>query len=156
MSDTNTSLQAVSLFKRLMVILYDLLLLTAVLFTAGVVVASILTFTLNDGNAITESHRFYITTQFIIISVLLFAGLFFFGWFWTHKGQTLGMKTWRVQLISTDEDAIDWNKMTIRYLVAIVSWGVFGLGFIWSLFDKEKRTWHDIASATKLVQLPKE
>ena len=156
MSDTNTSLQAVSLFKRLMVILYDLLLLTAVLFTAGVVVASILTFTLNDGNAITESHRFYITTQFIIISVLLFAGLFFFGWFWTLKGQTLGMKTWRVQLISTDEDAIDWNKMTIRYLVAIVSWGVFGLGFIWSLFDKEKRTWHDIASATKLVQLPKE
>jgi uncharacterized RDD family membrane protein YckC len=30
-----------------------------------------------------------------------------------------------------------------------------GLGFIWSLFDKQKRSWHDIYSDTQLVQVPK-
>jgi len=31
-----------------------------------------------------------------------------------------------------------------------------GLGFIWSLFDKQKRSWHDIYSDTQLVRIPKQ
>jgi uncharacterized RDD family membrane protein YckC len=39
-----------------------------------------------------------------------------------------------------------------RYAVATVSLAAFGLGFLWSLFDRERRTWHDLASHTKLVR----
>ncbi len=38
--------------------------------------------------------------------------------------------------------------MLLRFMVAIASWLCAGLGFFWSLFDKQKRTWHDIYSNT--------
>jgi len=155
MSDENTLNQPIGFFKRLVVIIYDLLLLTALLFTVGVMVAGIMTFALNDGNAITEDHNFYFASQLIILIILLCTSFLFFSWFWMHGGQTLGMKTWRVQLISMDGTQIDWRKSAIRFIGAIISWLVFGLGFFWSLFDKDKRTWHDMLSATKLIQLPK-
>jgi len=155
MSDENTLNQPIGFFKRLVVIIYDLLLLTALLFTVGVMVAGIMTFALNDGNAITEDHNFYFASQLIILIILLCTSFLFFSWFWMHGGQTLGMKTWRVQLISIDGTQIDWRKSAIRFIGAIISWLVFGLGFFWSLFDKDKRTWHDMLSATKLIQLPK-
>ena len=30
-----------------------------------------------------------------------------------------------------------------------------GLGYLWCLFDRDKRYWHDILSGTRLVLLPK-
>ena len=155
MNSEITQNHPVGLFKRLLVIVYDLLLLTALLFTVGVLVAGIMTFAFNNGNAITEQHAFYFTSQLIILIILICTGFLFYSWFWMHGGQTLGMKTWRVQLISVDGDQIDWKKSAIRFIGAIISWAVLGLGFLWSLFDEQKRTWHDLLSATKLIQLPK-
>jgi uncharacterized RDD family membrane protein YckC len=155
MSDENALNQPVGFFKRILVIIYDLLLLIALLFAVGVLVAGVITFVLNKGNAITAEHDFYFAFRVIILSSLIFASFLFFGWFWTHKGQTLGMKTWHVRLISTDGSPIDWEKVSIRYITAIISWSVFGLGFLWALVDKDKRAWHDIFSATKLIQLEK-
>ena len=154
MCDINTDYPPVGFFKRLIVIVYDLLLLTALLFSVGVVVAGIMTFALNNGNAITDAHPFYFASQLIILAVLVFSGFLFYRWFWTHGGQTLGMKTWKVQLVSADGHQINSRKAALRYSGAIISLAVFGLGFIWSIFDKQKRTWHDMLSATRLVQLP--
>ncbi|HEX4894861.1 MAG TPA: RDD family protein [Solimonas sp.] len=51
-------------------------------------------------------------------------GLVFFGWFWTHGGQTLGMRAWRLRLrTSTDRD-IGWLAALGRYAAMIVCWGV--------------------------------
>jgi len=155
MNESILKYPSVTLVKRLLAIIYDLLLLTALLFAVGVLTAGILTFAVNEGNAITEEHPFYFASQIIILSVLLCAGYLFFGWFWTHGGQTLGMKTWRIQLITTNNENISWKQAAIRFLVAIVSWLILGMGFLWSLFDKEKRTWHDMLSDTKLIQLSK-
>ena len=155
MNENTSKYPPVTLVKRLFAIAYDLLLLTALLFAVGVLVAGIMTFAVNEGNAITDEHPFYLTSQLIILSVLLFAGYLFFGWFWVHGGQTLGMKTWRIQLTTINNENISWKQAAIRFLVAIVSWLIVGMGFIWSLFDKEKRTWHDMLSDTKLIQLPK-
>ena len=30
-----------------------------------------------------------------------------------------------------------------------------GLGFAWALVDRERRTWHDIASGTVMVRMPR-
>jgi uncharacterized RDD family membrane protein YckC len=40
----------------------------------------------------------------------------------------------------------------LRFLVSLVSAGLAGLGFLWSLLDAGKRTWHDILSGTRLVR----
>jgi uncharacterized RDD family membrane protein YckC len=42
----------------------------------------------------------------------------------------------------------------LRFVVSIASW-LCGAGFFWSLFDKQKRSWHDIYSDTRVVRIPK-
>lgn len=141
--------QSASLFKRFAAIIYDLFLLAALLF-----IAEILPVSLNHGVAISEASGVFIY-YFVHPMYLLLVCFVFFGWFWTHGGQTLGMKTWRLQLQTLDGGNISWSVAGVRFLAAIVSWMVFGLGFIWSLFDSRKRTWHDMMSGTMLIQLEK-
>ena len=139
----------VSLFKRLMAIIYDLFLLAAVLF-----ISEIVPVVLNHGDAISKQNGpliFY----FLHPVYLLLISYVFLGWFWVHGGQTLGMKTWRIQLKTSTGENLNWQMAATRFIVAIISWCVLGLGFFWSLFDERKRTWHDIASGTVMVQLAK-
>lgn len=74
----------------------------------------------------------------------------FFGWFWTHGGQTLGMRAWRLQLVRADGRAINWPMAMMRFAVAIPSWLIGGLGMIWCLLDGRGRCWQDIASGTEM------
>ncbi len=145
----------VSLLKRLLAIIYDLFLLIAVFFAVGIPLSILTTFIFNAGNAITEEHRFYLLNQVIILGSLFIASVFFYGWFWTHGGQTLGMKTWRIMLISNNAQRISWKQAIQRYFAAILSWLVLGMGFLLSLLDDKKRCWHDMLSGTSLVQLEK-
>lgn len=133
-----------SLFKRLAAIGYDLFLLVALLFIATAVILP-----LNQGEAISSDSNFF-TVYLIYLFIVSFL---FFGWFWTHGGQTLGMKTWHIQLVSTNNQAVTWQQALIRYLVAIISWALIGLGFVWSLLNVKKATWHDILSNTILIDI---
>ncbi|HSC85390.1 MAG TPA: RDD family protein [Pseudomonas sp.] len=91
-----------------------------------------------------------------LLSTLLVMGLFaFFAKFWTHNGQTLGMQVWGVRIQNRDGTAISLWQALLRFMVAIASWLCLGLGFLWLLWDKDKRTWHDIYSDSRAVQLPK-
>ncbi|MBT8768192.1 RDD family protein [Metapseudomonas boanensis] len=91
-----------------------------------------------------------------VLATLVFFSLFaFFAKFWTHTGQTLGMQVWGIRVQNKDGTAISLWQATLRFVVAIGSWLCLGLGFLWSLWDKEKRTWHDLYSESQVVQLPK-
>ncbi len=131
------------LLRRLAAILYDGLLLLAVLFIAG---ALALSFT--GGEAVKAGNPLFTT-------YLFFVSFFFFAWFWTHGGQTLGMRAWRLRVQQRNGDPITLWQALLRFLVAIPSWLLLGLGFLWSLLDKEKMTWHDRYSMTVMVVLPK-
>jgi uncharacterized RDD family membrane protein YckC len=131
------------LMRRLMVVSYDLFLLIAILFIATAVFNA-----LNHGKAIDPSNPYY----FFYVFCLLAISFFYYGWFWTRGGQTLGMKTWKIKLQSCNQTHnVSWQQVSIRAFVALVSAGIFGLGFAWSLIDKKKRTWHDIASKTEII-----
>ena len=145
----------VHLLKRLFAILYDLLLLISLLLIVGGVLSTLAINYFNNGQAITEIHPAYRLYQIIILSSFFLLSFMFFGWFWTHGGQTLGMRTWRIQLITESGVDISWKIAFVRYLAAYVSILLFGLGFLWSLGDPEKRTWHDILSDTRLIKLNK-
>ncbi|MES2819341.1 MAG: RDD family protein [Pseudomonadota bacterium] len=91
-----------------------------------------------------------------LLSTLLFMSLFgFFAKFWTHGGQTLGMQVWNIRVQNADGSVISLWQALLRFLVAIPSWLCLGLGFLWMLWDEDKRTWHDRYSDSRVVQLPK-
>jgi len=145
----------VSLFKRLISIIYDQFLVIAVFMLAGIVVNTLTTFILNGGNAITEEHAYYVLNQFLLLLTFFIVSFGFYTWFWTHGGQTLGMKTWSLLLLTDKGTTINMKQATKRYFGALLSWALLGLGFIWSLFDEKKRCWHDFFSESYLVQLEK-
>jgi uncharacterized RDD family membrane protein YckC len=126
------------LLRHLAAIIYDLLLLVAVLFFAT---AILLPF--NGGEAF--SHQ-----QITYPLYLLTVSFCFYGWFWTHGGQTLGLKSWKIRLLNDSYQFISWRQAFIRFFVSMLSWGILGFGFLWPLVDKNQRSWHDIASKTGL------
>lgn len=127
-----------SLFRRTAVIIYDLLLLLALLFLAT---ALLLPF--NNGEA-------FLPNQYFFSIYLLAISFIFYGWFWTHGGQTPGMKAWRIKLQTFNQTPITWKHAYKRFFMAIVSWLFFGLGFLWLLIDKQRYTWYDRFSKTRL------
>jgi uncharacterized RDD family membrane protein YckC len=130
------------LFRRLFAIFYDCILLIAILMVVfGIATA------LNQGTAIESSDPAN------SMMVLIFFGMvyLYFTWFWVHGGQTLGMKTWKLKLLSADSSVIDWKTATIRFISALFSWALCGLGFLWSLFNRKKQCWHDLTSKTVLI-----
>lgn len=91
-----------------------------------------------------------------LLSTLLLLSLFgFFAKFWTHNGQTLGMQVWGIRVQNADGTAISVWQALLRFLVAILSWLALGLGYLWIVFDKQKRSWHDLYSDSLVVRLPK-
>jgi len=79
----------------------------------------------------------------------------FYCYFWINNGQTLPMQTWRVKVRNAHGENISYQQGFIRITVAMLSLGCLGLGYLWVLIDKEKRSWHDIASNTHLSLEPK-
>jgi len=144
-AQTSIALQpGVGLIRRLFAIFYDCFLLIAILFViSGIATA------LNQGTAVEPGDTLYPLMVLIIFSI----NYLYFAWFWTHGGQTLGMKTWKIQLRSIDNGKIDNKTAVIRFISALFSWGFAGLGFLWALVDKQNRCWHDLSSKTILVDL---
>ena len=134
----------VGLFRRLFAISYDCFLIAAILFiTAG------LTTLLNGGDAVEPGQPLY---PLLVISLAAMTYLYF-TWFWVNGGQTLGMKTWKIGLKHTDGGRFSWTLASIRFFTAVLSWACCGLGFLWSLLDKQRRCWHDIYSRSVLLDL---
>jgi len=127
---------------RLLAMVYDSLLVVAALFVAT---AAVLPFT--HGNAIAPHDWGY-------RAYLLGVWYLFFGWFWTHGGQTLGMRAWRLRVERTDGTGLNWILVLSRLLGATLSAGCLGLGYAWPLIDPQRRTWHDIWTGTRVVRLP--
>lgn len=125
--------------RRLAALIYDLFLLIALLFLAT---ALLLPFT--AGEAVSAQKTFIYR---IYLTVISFS---FYGWFWTHGGQTPGLRAWKIKVLTLDQKSISWKQALLRFATAIVSWGFFGLGFFWILIDKNRRSWHDHLSKTAL------
>lgn len=153
-------MQSIGLFKRLIVMTYDALLLVAVAFFTSAVLMALFqwlapsTFFVSSAG---ESKLMELSDlgrnvgMLIVCLNCLVVSFLFYGWFWTHGGQTLGMKAWNLYLIKPDGKFIDWQLAAVRYALALVSWAAFGLGFTWVLLNKRKLTWHDMLSNTQIV-----
>ncbi len=126
--------------RRLACMVYELMLLLAVLFVSGFVVVGLLP----DTPTLVSRGL----TQFYL---MLVAGLYL-TWFWRRGGQTLAMKTWRVRLVRADGGLIDARTAWQRYLFAVIGLVLFGFGFWWALWDRDRQFLHDRLAGTRLVR----
>ncbi len=137
------------LLRRVAAMLYDGLLILALLFVAMAMVVIPMGIILGWENFDTASLRH----NPLYIAYLLAVPLLFLTWFWTHGGQTLGMRAWRLRVVRADGGALTLRDGLVRYLAALLSWAALGLGFLWVLVDRERLAWHDRLSGTRLVKI---
>ena len=135
-----STLPSAGLLRQLAAMIYDSLLIFAVLLFAILVPVMI-----NGGEAIEWNVwllRFY----------LLLTVFFYYAWFWQKSGQTLGMRAWRIRVINEHGANPTFGVSFVRFAFALLSWACFGLGYLWRLF--KPFTWHDRLSGTRVVLLP--
>lgn len=141
------------LLRRLLAILYDSLLLLGVAFAYGVIITIIRVSIMGeDAEGFIELPVILHLASWLVLWLLL-AGYYVLCW--TKRGQTLGMKTWRLKLETNDGRYIDQHEAWLRCVLALVSAAPLGLGYFWCLFNKQKGCWHDAWTNTRVIVEPK-
>jgi len=98
----------------------------------------------------------------------------YFVWFWSRRGQTLAMQTWRIRVVTVAGAPLSQRRALARYLACCIAWfalptalaaglhwpprtGLLALG-VWfcvypllALFARDRQFWHDRACGTRLV-----
>jgi uncharacterized RDD family membrane protein YckC len=135
--------QPASLLRRIGAILYDSILMIALLFLATIPFLAA-----SSDEAVepeTLAHQ-------LVLAAVIYA---FLVGFWCKRGSTLGMLAWGLRVESDDGGLPSIGQASIRFFASILSWLPAGLGFLWQLWDKEELTWHDKLSKTRLMHYPK-
>lgn len=160
-----------SLLKRLLAAFYDGILILATAFFAT---ALTLPFTKGE---VAANNNIYMSLYLLGVIYI------FYGWFWTHGGQTLGMRVWKQQLVSDDGNPVNWKQTFIRVFTGLPAWCLFliGLllwmvpdkielsgwivhipiwlfsvtGFLWVLLNSRSNNWRDKLSGTHIILVEK-
>ncbi len=142
------------LIRRLLALFYDLWpslalwMLTAVPFV-------LLDVALNGGN---DRHNI---APYSLLGWLLWLGCWavtglYATFSWKRGGQTLGMRPWRLRLQTATGQPPTEAMLWKRYVAGTLSLLCGGRGFWWAWFDRDRLTWHDRFSGTRLIRLNKQ
>lgn len=127
------------LLRRLACLLYESLLLFALLVVASFPVMPLVQALPAPGSRL--------VFQIYLLAVM---GVYFV-WCWRHGGQTLAMKTWRVQLVTVSGERLGLGRAWLRYGLAGLGLAGLGLGFFWALWDRDRQFLHDRLLGTRLM-----
>jgi uncharacterized RDD family membrane protein YckC len=139
-----TVAEPAGLLRRLAALLYDCLVIVALWFTAAVPFVWL-------ANGSPRAPLTRVAFQLYLLAI----AFGFFGWFWVHGGQTLGMRAWRLKLVDARGQAVTWAVAARRFLAAIPSLLCAGIGLLWIMHDRDRRAWHDRLSGTWVIVVPK-
>lgn len=143
------------LARRLGALLYEVLVLAAVLLLAAYVVSALV-----PGASSGWARRFF---QLALFSV----GGLYFGWSWSKGRRTLPMKTWHLALQTVAGGPLGWGDALRRYFFAWMSpllalggylvlgvWGLLAaaLPYLWALLDRDHQFLHDRLAGTRIVR----
>lgn len=125
--------------RRLLSLVYEILLLIAVALFAGGTAAALA--------QITNPAYARPLTQMIGIA----ACAAYFAWQWQHSGQTLPMKTWRMRLETVDGMRVAAPQALLRAALATAGYLLLGISVIWAFIDRDRQFLHDRLAGTRLV-----
>jgi len=153
----STSLPPAGFFRRIGALIYDSLIIMAILMIAGGIVVAIMEALVaagimsygqyQDASNLLTHHPVW---NPVYTLYLAFVWIYFFVYFWTKAGQTLGMRAWKMVVQNKNGLAITKTQALIRLATS-----VFGLGNLAVLIDPQKRSFQDMWANTEVVVLPK-
>ncbi|PNK60413.1 RDD family protein [Psychrobacter sp. FDAARGOS_221] len=164
---------------RMIAIVYDGMLILALLFLVGTVLTVIGTMlTMETGVTSDQAQtlpRWY--QNLVLTPAFILTLIGFYGLFWRRAGQTLGMQTWRLKTVDSNGQLLTWMLSIKRILAACVvpvmcgligyllhgsRWAMllsafFGLIFNYAfcLFNSRGLAVHDMLSSTVTLKMPK-
>lgn len=93
--------------RRLAALMYEAVLLFGVVFIAGYLFSTL-----------TQQRNGLVHHNWLAAWIGLVVGAYFV-WFWTHGGQTLPMKTWRLRVVDARDGArLSVSRAVLRYVLA--------------------------------------
>ena len=108
------SLPPARLPRRLAAVVYDGLLLVGVLIAATGLAMGVIALASGSGESVKAggslTHNPFFQTYLLLVCFL------FYGGFWVHGGQTLGLRAWRLRLQRRDGGNIRWQQALLRFL----------------------------------------
>ena len=129
-------------FRRIFSLVYDSLAIVGIIFTFTLLLVLI------NGGAPENGSLVDLLQLFITI----FSGPLFYTYFWIkNDGQTLGMQSWKIKLIS--EEILTVRICLLRCAFSTFSFLFFGIGYAYILFNKDNRSLADMATKTRIVRL---
>ncbi|ODV28126.1 MAG: transporter [Rhodanobacter sp. 68-29] len=153
------------LWRRLAALLYDLLIVVAIVMVVGLLCQLATGGRLIETGAHAVVPLWYQVLQGVVVAAYFVAS-------WRRGGQTLGMRPWRIRVSRDDGGAISLQQAVIRVLVAAAPllllalepaiglratlWAVLGAWVLWlavALFDPRRRALHDLAAGTELRRI---
>lgn len=141
------ALPSASLWRRLVALLYDGLLLLAIAFAYAATLLAIQVQLLGYSEAAPMGWR--------ALLGLWFCASLYYVWCWRRSGQTLGMKTWRLRLQQADGGPPTRRRAWLRCALAPLSL-VSVVGYLWCLWSRSGDCLHDRWSGTRMVLLPRQ
>ncbi|MGA9991540.1 MAG: RDD family protein [Thiobacillaceae bacterium] len=127
-----------SIRRRLASMFYEAVLLTAVWVSAGFLFLALHKDVTAGGGRLAFQLYLIVVTGVYCVTF----------WRW---GQTLPMKTWRIQLVDRRGRPPGAPRALLRYLFAIPSVCLLGAGLFWALADKDRQFLHDRMAGLWLV-----
>jgi uncharacterized RDD family membrane protein YckC len=134
---------------------YDSLLLAAISIAYGALVVAIEVAIFGQPDS-GKRIQWNLPAQILITLGWLLTIMFFYIYFWQKFGQTLGMKTWRMQVVdASSNQLISYRQALKRCCAACLSLACLGAGYWLKLINPQGRLLHDLLSGTKLILLKK-
>jgi uncharacterized RDD family membrane protein YckC len=124
---------------RLIALVYEALIVTAVLFVATGL------FTVAFGDSREQPMHFFLQAFLFLV-----AGVYFVG-SWTGGRRTLPMRTWRMRLVDESGRNLGLARASRRYVLAAFGMILGGVGILWAFVDRDRQFLHDRLGGTRLV-----
>ncbi len=149
-------MEKAGLGKRILSIFYDFLILFFIIIVTTFVIQQIIiqleVITLDQIQISNDETITMIPAGSIVTLILknlwVVISFFYFGHYWTKRGQTLGMKVWKIKAITNEGGLISWGQSLKRYVFSLL-----GFGLLWMVIDKENLPLQDRMSKTKLIKV---
>lgn len=163
-TEPTPSAPACPLWRRLCALVYDLLIVVAIM------LASVMVGLLVTGGHLLDEHQHLRAYWFPFFEAACVGGYFVASW--RRGGQTVGMRPWRIRLTRDDGGTPTLQQALIRVLVAAAPlillllepmlglratlWTLLAVWAGWftvAVFDPRRRALHDIAAGTEMRRL---
>lgn len=92
--------------RRIASFMYEGVLLFGVVFVSGYLYSALT----QQRNAMQGQHGLQ-AFMFLVLGI-------YFGWFWSHGGQTVAMKAWHVRVVDSRMRALSQSRALLRYLLS--------------------------------------